>query len=86
VLVSAVPDTFNIYLEADAETWVYFRFYKEVIQTWSSDFDGFNVALTEEYNRVNKGGTATSGYRFEMLSESDKETFMKRFSARYKWK
>lgn len=74
-----LSDTLSIYLEIDQDNWIYFQFYDDVINTWSSDLDGYNSILVAEINKRKKA----DGYRFELVSDTEKEDFISRFSARY---
>lgn len=77
-----LPDTLRIYLEMDEFTQVYFEFSGEVLNTWSTDVEGYNAVLAAEIEKRKK----SEGYRFEMAQESDKDDFLSRFVNRYIWR
>lgn len=77
-----LSDTLRVYLEYDQFTWHYFQFYKDVVYTWSSDVDGYNAQLRSEIEKRKKD----DGYRFELVTDVEKDDFLNRFMSRYVWK
>ena len=75
-------DTLAVYLEVDEFNWVYFQFEGDVIKTWSSDLEGYNMALATAIEKRKK----SEGYRFELATDEDKDKFLQRFITRYIWK
>lgn len=75
-------DTLRMYIEADEFTWVYFEYFDDVLNTWSSDVEGYNALLAAEIAKRKKD----DGYRFNLVSDYEKEQFISRFISRYFWR
>lgn len=77
-----MTDTLNVYVELDELTWAYFSFSGEVIETWSTDLEGYNAELSTAISKRKK----EEGYRFNLASEGDRDSFQSRFVSRYIFK
>lgn len=77
-----LPDTLRVYLELDEVNWIFFEYSSEVLNTASSDIDGYNAVLRGELEKRKKN----EGYRFEMTDELKKDDFLQRFVNRYIWR
>ncbi|MFK7973020.1 MAG: hypothetical protein AB8F95_21800 [Bacteroidia bacterium] len=73
------PDKLEIYLEIDDYNWVFFRFEGEVLHVASSYYDDFIVPLQEEIDKRKK----EEGFRFELVSESEVNTFKQEFIKKF---
>jgi hypothetical protein len=79
VVVGRIPEI-NIYLEADKETWWYFKYSRNIMQAYSS-LDDFNTTIGDlkadkRKLKVEKG---QSPYSFMLSSKRRKEDFVKKF-------
>lgn len=77
-----LSDTLRMFIEADQFTWVYFEYYDDVLNTISSDVEGYNAILAAEIAKRKKN----EGYRFNLLTDYEKEEFITRFIRRYFWR
>ena len=63
------PDTLRMYIELDEANWIYFQYADNVLNTISSDLDGYNAVLRAAIEKRKKN----EGYRFEMTDEMVKD-------------
>ena len=72
-------DVLNVYLEGDAQTWYYFRYYKGVMEAVSSDTK-FNDILRnlKSDKRQAKSDKEAGNYEFMLGSERKKSDFLKK--------
>jgi hypothetical protein len=74
------PDRMDIYLEVDDYNWLFFRFEGEVLSVASSYYDDFIVPLQEE---LDKGKQKEEGFRYEIISEGEVNTFKQEFIKKF---
>ena len=76
------PDTLRMYLELDELNWIYFEYADNVLNTISTDLDGYNGVLRTALEKRKKN----DGYRFELTDELAKDDFLQKFVTRYIWR
>lgn len=76
-------DTLSIYLEINDLNWVYFRFFDNTVETWSSNLDGYNQVLVDY---LAKKKPKDDEFRFILVSDDEQARFNSRFTNRYIWK
>ena len=79
VVVGRIPEI-NIYLEADKDTWWFFKYSRNIMQAYSS-LDEFNTSITDlkadkRKVKVEKG---QSPYSFMLGSKRRKDDFLSKF-------
>lgn len=79
VVVGRIPEL-NIYLEADKDTWWYFKYSRNVMQAFSSQ-DEFNTAITElkADKRKLKVDRGEAPYSFMLSSKRRRDDFIGKF-------
>lgn len=79
VVVGRIPEV-SIYLEADKDTWWYFKYSRNIMQAYSS-LDEFNTTITEMKadKRKLKVERGEAPYSFMLGSKRRKEDFLKKF-------
>lgn len=79
VVVGRVPEV-NIYIEADNNTWWYFKYSRNVLQVFSSDED-FNAKITDlkPDKRKMKVSRGEAPFSFMLSSKRKKDDFLRKF-------
>ncbi|WP_439185650.1 hypothetical protein [Carboxylicivirga taeanensis] len=75
-------NSFEMYIEFDANTWVYFGYKNSMMQTLSSNSSYNTIVQTlNSDDRRQKGGFGDKGYTFIMAPDSKKDNFVASFKS-----
>lgn len=74
-------NTFNLYLEIDAQTWYFFSFNRNIMQAVSSD-PAFNDEISKEKDdkRLSKGKDELPDFQYMLSTERKKNEFLKKLT------